>query len=229
MSVPQLPFLPLSILEARAEAVLRRALEAGVWNGRWPVPVDAIAEILLGLTIELGDLTHEFGTLDSVGEGELLGAIDFGERTIWIDQSLDPDKYSERLSRYLFTLAHEIAHWILHAALYGARSSKVRLAADVLTASIQCRGVGGQSLTASRRPRVEFQADAWAGFFLMPRATTVALAQELGASAGDMSVFVRELARISEASPQAARIRIAHLGGAVYGTLKRQPDLFSAA
>jgi Zn-dependent peptidase ImmA (M78 family) len=218
VSAYEAPFLALEVIEDRAEALLQFARKRGVWNGQWPVPVDEIAEIVLKLTIELGDLAKEFEHVAAAGEGELLGAFDRQERKIWIAERLDPVENPKLQSLFRFTLAHEIGHPILHSTLSGIELE-----------SIYCRGVGGEISPSSRRPRIEYQADAFAGFLTMPRALTIALCRQMNAVTDDPAVVARRLAGDSLMSQQAARIRVRQLGDAAGQPRKRQSSLFESS
>ena len=89
---------------------------------------------------------------------------------VFIDESLDPDKYPELESRYRFTLAHEIGHWCLHK--------------DYLT-SQQGSDLFGYSkpptvIRASQaQDRIERQADSFASCLLMPERWVRILWREL--------------------------------------------------
>lgn len=71
----KVPFLADAQLESAAQELLRRYAK---WKGeppRPPIPVDAIAEGVLGLTLELNDLRKKLGKPD------VLGAT-------WLDEAL---------------------------------------------------------------------------------------------------------------------------------------------
>ena len=60
----KVPFLSDAQLESAAQELLRRYAK---WKGeppRPPIPVDAIAESVLGLTLEMGDLRKKLGKPD---------------------------------------------------------------------------------------------------------------------------------------------------------------------
>jgi hypothetical protein len=104
-----------------------------------PVPVESIAEDLLGLRIERAELDCS---------GMLLPA----ERLIRINATEAP-RNEAPLRRYRFTVAHELGHWICHA-LEGAR-----------TGVTFCRPVDVS--TATDRP-LEREANVFAAELLMP-------------------------------------------------------------
>src|SRR5512139_1720007 len=71
---------------------------------RPPIPVEAIAEKYLKITLEYDDLNRVFGGSD------VLGATWVEEKRMVINSSLldGPE------GRINFTCAHEIGHWVLH-------------------------------------------------------------------------------------------------------------------
>lgn len=122
-----------------------------------PVPVDEIAELHLGLTLEYLDMKSLFPVAD------VHGAIWFKESRIGIDQALDPHIEPTRLGRYHFTLAHEVGHWRLHRQHYLQNPAQQRLFDDGTSQpDVVCR-------TSEASQRVEWQANAFAGCLLMPR------------------------------------------------------------
>src|SRR5437588_8212948 len=86
--------MPGPVTDPRADA-LRKRYHAVFGGDELPVPVDAIAEDLLGL---------------SVGEEELdvSGLLLPAERRIW----LNVREAREVPGRRRFTLAHELGHWV---------------------------------------------------------------------------------------------------------------------
>jgi Zn-dependent peptidase ImmA (M78 family) len=77
----------------------------------------------------------------------VIGGIDFDSNTIIINATIE-----SHIGRYSFTIAHEIAHHVLHRDIFlKARSGE----------SIMCRG-------GEQRPIEEFQADRFAEALLMP-------------------------------------------------------------
>jgi hypothetical protein len=85
-----------AVQDPRAAALVRRYHERFEGSPELPVPVEAIAEDLLGLT---------------VGESETLevsGMLLPAEREIW----LNAREARESPGRRRFTLAHEVGHWV---------------------------------------------------------------------------------------------------------------------
>ncbi len=149
----KVPFLADAQLESAAQELLRRYAK---WKGeppRPPIPVDAIAEGVLGLTLEMGDLRTKLGKPD------VLGATWLDDALVVIDSSLEGNE-----GRYCFTLGHELGHWQLHRPL--REMDKVtfplfsREPGAKATAAIVCRD--------GQRDSAEIQADKFAALLLMP-------------------------------------------------------------
>jgi Zn-dependent peptidase ImmA (M78 family) len=84
------------VRDPRAAAVVRRYHERFEGSPELPVPVEAIAEDLLGLNVgELEDL-------------EVSGMLIPDERQVW----LNAREARESPGRRRFTLAHEMGHWV---------------------------------------------------------------------------------------------------------------------
>ena len=135
------PVLSDDEIERLAEDFRSQALDSLALKSGGAVPVEQIAEQYLGYELEFVD---DDGALP----GDVIGGIDFDTNTIIINSAIE-----SHLGRYSFTIAHEIAHHVLHRELFlKARSG----------ASIMCRG-------GKKRPIEEVQADRFAEALLMPR------------------------------------------------------------
>lgn len=141
--------LPDAVVEEISEKFVENAAEAllaryEVFRGErvFPVPVESIAEHLLGYTIEITDQ-------GLFGDVNVLGGISFEHATIFVNALVEHHE-----GRYSFTLAHEIGHHVLHRGAYEA------LVND--PPRILCRNDQKKSL-------VEKQADKFAAALLMPR------------------------------------------------------------
>lgn len=153
----QVPFLHEKQIEAEANALLAEFGEEFGALTAPPVPIDEIAESLLGLTLEYKDMKSMFPMAD------VHGAIWFEQRTIGIDQDLDPDANPSRRGRYHFTLAHEVGHWRLHRQHYIKNPAERLLFGDGSPKpDVVCR-------SSERKKPVEWQADSFAACLLMPR------------------------------------------------------------
>jgi Zn-dependent peptidase ImmA (M78 family) len=142
-------------LIAEYEAVRGVTLEA-------PISIEDIIEKHLKLQIEFDDMHTRHGIPRPLhGQPDILGAI-YGDGSIFIDESLDPDENPAREGRYRFTLAHELGHWRLHQHL---------IRPDTAQASFL--DIGGEPKFICRsgdaKMRVEWQADFYAACLLMPR------------------------------------------------------------
>jgi len=151
----KVPFLPEKRIEDEAQLLLAEWAEKHPAITAPPVPIDDILELHLELSFCLADLRTELGHPD------VLGGIWFGDRMIKVDQSLDPTITPKLLGRYRFTLAHEVAHWLLHRQhLMDDPTAKSLFEANCEPAFVQRSGVSAPE---------EIQANAFAACLLMPR------------------------------------------------------------
>ncbi|WP_223643823.1 ImmA/IrrE family metallo-endopeptidase [Corallococcus sp. EGB] len=195
----KVPFLSDAQIESAAQELLRRYAK---WKGeapRPPIPVDAIAEGVLGLSLEMGDLRTKLGKPD------VLGATWLDDALVVIDSSLEGNE-----GRYCFTLSHELGHWQLHRPL--REMDKVtfplfsREPGAKATAAIVCRD--------GQRDPAEIQADKFSAFLLMPASDVRAAVKHV--SGGPLAIdnlLARKKAdeRISELRDFASEV-IAHGG-----------------
>jgi len=149
-------FLPDKHIEEHADVLLAQYAQQSGEPLAPGIPVDDIAEVFLGLTVEMMDLQTLFGDAD------VNGAIWIPQKKIGIDQSLDTRANKRKEGRYHYTLAHEIGHWWLHRQLYTPDTSQGLLHAGASAAqpTYVCRD-------GSRAP-VEVQANKFAAYLLMP-------------------------------------------------------------
>ena len=121
-----------------------------------PIPIDDIIELHLKLTFEISDLQGLFRVAD------VHGAIWINDGRLAVDQSLDPDRNPRKLGRYRFTLGHETGHWRLHRMHYLKNEAQRALFDKQSDAPAYiCR--------SNQKPRVEWQADQFSAYLLMPR------------------------------------------------------------
>ena len=185
------PVLSDDEIERLAEDFRSQALESLALNSGGIVPVEQIAEQYLGYDIEFVD---DDGDLP----GDVIGGIDFDTNTIIINSAIE-----SHLGRYSFTIAHEIAHHVLHRDLFlKARSG----------ASIMCRG-------GKKRPIEEVQADRFAEALLMP----ANLIEEHHRKVKNKNIFkvtnltsiaskIIESSALNNVSVSAMVVRLKHLG-----------------
>lgn len=197
-----------------------------------PVPAEEMLECHLGLSLGFDDLQTRFGG------ATVLGATWIEDQEVQIDQSLDPSENPRIEGRYRFTVAHEAGHWVLHRhQLREARSTP--LIDGKSEPSIVCRD------TASKPP-IEWQADCFASYLLMPEELVrqawqdmtgsvvphVAedeikeLTERYGLAEGDQPTveIAKRMARVFCVSGQAMQIRLTKLG--LILTEKPPPSLF---
>jgi len=151
------PNLTLPQLESHANRLLAEYAETIGAPVPLVVPVDEIAMYHLALRIEFADLHAILGVPKRGGSAEIHGAIVFEKDTILIDKSLEPMANPGRLVRYRYSVGHEICHDRLHRSAY-AKSQARKALPDIV-----CRENQG------RKPLVEWQADYFSSFLLMPR------------------------------------------------------------
>lgn len=96
-----MPPVPTRYTDPRAHELRERYL-AAYGGTEIPVPVESIAEDLLGLRIEEDDL------------GECSGMLIPSERLIVVNAS-EAMSGDTPTRRHRFTIAHELGHWICHA------------------------------------------------------------------------------------------------------------------
>jgi len=96
-----LPSAPTRYTDPRAHELRERYL-AVYGGGEIPVPIESIAEDLLGLRIEEDDL------------GECSGILIPAKRLIKVNAS-EARSGDTPTRRHRFTIAHELGHWICHA------------------------------------------------------------------------------------------------------------------
>ena len=153
------PFLRKEKIERAAMNLLAGYGQKFGFVEKGPIPVEEILESHLELSLDFADLPARLGYPD------VLGATWIQDRNVIIDQSLDPDEHPKKEGRYRFTIAHELGHWELHRHLFGSNPDQLSFffaEEENPEPSIVCR-------TRSRKDPMEWQADAFAGYLLMPK------------------------------------------------------------
>ena len=153
----------VAALEAIARNTLRAFDEKLLSGPPCAMPIEKLAEHLW-LCIEyqcirkngliLGEMVYE-ETLVPVYFRDIKAytLIEVSAKTIILDESLLRGKTDGRLR---FTLAHEIAHWLLHRELYAGTG--------------QAAAFGNPKKSSEENPAVERQANQLATLLLMPKA-----------------------------------------------------------
>jgi Zn-dependent peptidase ImmA (M78 family) len=117
------------------------------WRGDVPVNIERFIDVGLGI-----DIVTKEGLTEEIGAD---GFLTRNRRVIYIDSYVGV--WRERLFR--FTLAHELAHWLLHEHVY-----------DVATFNSPTEWLSFmRSLPEEVRLPMEWQANALAGLLLVPR------------------------------------------------------------
>ena len=151
-----LPSAPTSYTDPRAHELRERYL-ATYGGDEIPVPVESIAEDLLGLRIEEDDL------------GECSGMLIPTERLILVNAS-EAMSGDTPTRRHRFTIAHELGHWICHA--HGAES-----------APTYCRS---QDVSQDTDRTLEREANVFGAELLMPE-DSVRQSWQASANAADVA------------------------------------------
>jgi hypothetical protein len=140
--MPDIPVYSYEDLRKKADDFLHKHHP----SGDIPVPIEEIVEFDFGINIVpvLG-LQREF-EVEGFTSGDL--------KNIYVDEYV----YTDRITRYRFTLAHEIGHIVLHRHLYSAHKFK----------SIDGWKEFINSLTEKEHSWLEYQGYAFAGLVLVP-------------------------------------------------------------
>jgi hypothetical protein len=168
------PYLAEEAIEHDAEALLAEYAQSRGIVVAPPIPIEEIVEKHLKLRVEFDDTHKLFGIpRESQRDADILGAIFFDERTIVIDESLDPEEYPWREPRYRYTAAHEgCGHWRLHRHLFVKDPAQALLFDDTAVPLVVCR-------QSRAKTPVEWQANFHASCVLMPRNLVFAVWEEI--------------------------------------------------
>ena len=159
----RVPYLTEEAIEHDATALLAEYRHAhGVTLGP-PIPVEDIIEKHLQLSIDFDDMHAQHGVpRPASGDPGILGTI-YADRSIFVDESLDPVEHPTQEGRYRFTLAHEGGgHWRLHRSLLMSDTAQSSFLNEASTGTWICR-------TTQAKAREEWQADFYASCLLLPR------------------------------------------------------------
>jgi len=182
------PFLHEKQIEQEADVLLAQYAEIIEPVLEPPVPIEEMVGTVLQLRQRFLDLKALFPFAD------VHGAMWFEEALIGIDSHLNPDLHPRRRGRYHFTLAHEIGHWRLHRQYYITNPGERRLFDDgTRKPDVVCR-------SSERKKPVEWQADTFAAFVLMPRKLVFAAWADFRGG-DDRPVEIRELHAACSGSP----------------------------
>ena len=194
----EVPYLSEGDLRGAASAFLGKHHSSGSRH----VPIEEIVEFQLGL-----DIVPTPGLLHGRG---INGYLSADKTTIYVDHYL----FDNVETRYLFTLAHEVGHLVLHGHLYPELESEEDWKAF------------HAELASHTLNSAEYQANSFAGLMLVPEQDLPAAAQEcyrrlagvvrasypnvenLLATEAFWDQVAREVANTFNVSPQTARIRL---------------------
>lgn len=182
-----------------------------------PVPIERIVNYL-NLHQEVCDIYKRLA-LDRSPEDEVLGALSFRDRQIYVHREIDPEDHPWLEGRFNFTLGHEVGHWVLHRKYFEA-PEQFSLFGDLRSPDIVCR-------KSQRATPLEWQANFFASRLLMPRRliTETWLKRASRGSALTPAMegrLIRFVAEEFATSIQATKIRLQGLG--LIG-VQRSPDL----
>ena len=140
-----------------------------------------------------------------------------------VSRSLDDERTPVASRRVRTTLAHEAGHGLLHACLFDAENTNLRLFEDQIEDNrpkILCRNVGPDSSGRYRGEWAEYQANQAIGGLLLPQ-PLVELAVEpflettmLGVRVLDSSRLesaAQSLSRVFDVNPVVAKIRLGEI------------------
>lgn len=99
-------------------------------------------------------------------------------KNIYVDEYV----YADRITRYRFTLAHEIGHIVLHSHLYRAHKFK----------SIEGWKKFINSLTEEEHSWLEYQGYAFAGLILVPKQSLVKYTNEWTKKIKDKGISMKK-------------------------------------
>ena len=137
----------------------------------------------------------------------------FKRNTMIFDIKLSEDY--RQAGRFLFTLAHEIGHWVLHKKYFfidEGQQSIFDYCSEEEKNSIICAKINENDMIKVRKRTeeewVEWQADNFASSILMPKHIFKITYEELKKKYLDKEKILEELSRIFGASKKACEIRI---------------------
>ena len=150
-------------IEKEAELLLAEYAETAGGPIKLPVPVEDITTYHLALRLGFADL-HETLRIPMLrDQPDILGAIWIDKEAVLIDESLDPNRYPSMRGRYRFSVGHEIGHWRLHRSYVAKDAKQASLFDATSEPTVICR-------SSQAKEPIEWQADLYSSYVLMPRA-----------------------------------------------------------
>lgn len=156
------PYLADEVIERDAASLIAEYEHARSVTIEPPISIEDIVEKHLKLRIEFDDMHARHNIPRPMnGQPDILGAI-YGDGSIFIDESLDPEENPDIEGRYRFTLAHELGHFRYHQNLLAEESLVVGSESEA--GRLNLRGdVKDQNIQ-----RAEWQANRFASCLLVP-------------------------------------------------------------
>ena len=164
--MPDIPIYSYEDLRNKADDFLRKHNH----SGDIPIPIEEIVEFDFGINIVpvLG-LQREF-EVEGFTSGDL--------KDIYVDEYV----YTDRITRYRFTLAHEIGHIVLHRHLYDTHKFK----------SIHGWKEFINSMTEEEHSWLEYQGYSFAGLVLVPNQSLIKYTNEWTKKIKDKGISIEK-------------------------------------
>ena len=147
----KVPWLPQTQIENAADDLLRQWEKFSGQEIIPPIPVEAIVEKYLGITLEYDKLEEMLGIPD------VLGATWVEEKRMVINSSL----LDGQEGRLTFTCGHEVGHWVLHRKYIFGQAAYSHDPNYGNNPAIVCR-------VSASKTKGEWQADCFSACLIMP-------------------------------------------------------------
>jgi Zn-dependent peptidase ImmA (M78 family) len=147
----KVPWLPQTYIENAADDLLNQWEKFSGQEIVPPIPVEAIVEKYLGITLEYDKLEEMLGIPD------VLGATWVEEKRMVINSSL----LDGQEGRLTFTCGHEVGHWVLHRKYIFDQTIHSPDSDSGNNPAIVCR-------VSASKTKGEWQADCFSACLIMP-------------------------------------------------------------
>lgn len=142
-------FITLNEMRGITTSILHRTGYPLQWNGSVEaVPIEDIIEFDFGIEWKGGNINH-------LSDGFVMAALYPKEREVILNISCK-DLFKEKFGTMMFTLAHELGHWVLHVE--DVTNMQISLFGEDV---FYCR-------SSQNKSPIEYQAALFAGCLLMP-------------------------------------------------------------
>jgi Zn-dependent peptidase ImmA (M78 family) len=150
------PFIPKPRFNTVAEDFLIQVYNRPLEDIPLPIDIEKIVEYYLKYSLR-------FDNLDQLlGKQGVLGFLDYENKQIYVDSTLEEEKQEGRLR---FTLAHEVAHFILHVPLQKTHQAKWF---NQTVSSNNVKSIG-EIIASPQAKDIEWQANYLGSHLLIPR------------------------------------------------------------